>query len=196
MTNKIERVDPIFGSDDMESRSVGPGSNISIGISIDLANSFSLRADAATTEKSSRRRFISRKRTHTRGVVVAILIKWTGVFFVAFAAAELTNYFSETRGVANPLKSGPFPVYSYGWYVSQAAAALVGALAGCVSAYFSPSGTWRAPIILAAIYLGLGLVSSPASKGALLTAYWTLIGPISIAVGALVFRGLERTNGA
>ena len=137
-----------------------------------------------------------RKRTHTRGVAIAVAVKWLGVFLVAYFGAELTRYASDALRTANPLSTGPFPLYSLGWYATQVAAAFVGFVAGGVCVYFAPPSTWRAPAILISLYFALGLVSVPESAGLAFSAYWILFGPVTLWSGVWSVKRLERGAGA
>jgi MFS-type transporter involved in bile tolerance (Atg22 family) len=120
--------------------------------------------------------------------------KWVGVLLVAYIGSEITAYLTESRGVPNPLRTGPFAAHSLGWYLTQAATALVGMMAGGLCAYFAPARTWRAPTILIAIYFTLGMVVVPASSGWLLGAYFVLVAPLTLWFGAVVYRLVERAG--
>ena len=135
-----------------------------------------------------------RKRTHTRGIAFALAVHWTSVLLVAYMGAELTRNLAEARGVPNPLDTGPFEVYSAGWYLSQVAAIAVTCASGWVCAFFAPPDTWRAPLVLTVLYLVLGLLDTPPATGWAFGAYWVLVSPISIWLGVLARRRMERAG--
>ena len=137
-----------------------------------------------------------RKRSHTRGVAIALAVKWAAVLAFAYLGAKVARYIAESNGVQSPLVAGPFAPYSLGWYVSQAGGFLIGVLAGCVCAHFAPPNTWRAPVLLSAAYFCLGAVSIPASAGWSLSAYWLLAGPVSLLLGAIAYKRVERARAA
>jgi hypothetical protein len=133
-----------------------------------------------------------RKRTHVKGVLSPLAAKWVGVLFVAYLTASITEYVTQSRGIPNPLVTRPFAHFSLGWYLSQAAAILVGVGAGALSCFFAPVRTWTAPAILIGGYLVLGIASVPASSGWLLGSYFVLVGASSLLVGAITYKYLEN----
>jgi hypothetical protein len=137
-----------------------------------------------------------RKRTHARGVAIAVSVKLAAVLAFAYVGAKVTRYIAEANGVPSPLVDGAFEIYSVGWYVSQVVGVLIGLLAGFVCAYYAPPRTWWAPAILSVGYLALGVATVPTSSGWFYGIYWVLASPVSLLLGTLAYKHVASTNDA
>jgi hypothetical protein len=146
--------------------------------------------------RRQKRPYDMHKRTHIRGVVFAVVLKLTALLALAYVGAKVTKFIAESNGVPSPLATGPFEVYSLGWYISQVVGVLVGLLAGCVCARYAPQNTWRAPAILVIGYLILSAVSAPSETGWAFGLYWVLANPISLLLGVAAYKFIESARAA